>query len=68
MKMEGDVRIRMSNVEKTHGPPSKPETETGRKPYRKPEFRFELVFETMALACGKISPTQGHCRFRRRSS
>jgi hypothetical protein len=39
-----------------------------RKPYRKPEFRFEQVFETMALACGKISPTQKHCRFIRKSS
>jgi hypothetical protein len=33
----------------------------GRKPYQKPAFRFERVFETMALSCGKISPTQGHC-------
>jgi hypothetical protein len=28
-----------------------------KKPYRKPEFRYERVFETMALACGK---TPGH--------
>lgn len=26
---------------------------TGRKPYNKPEFRFEKTFETMALACLK---------------
>jgi hypothetical protein len=39
-----------------------------RKPYRKPEFRFERVFETMALACGKVSPTQKHCQFIRKSS
>jgi len=26
---------------------------TGRKPYHKPEFRFEKTFETMALACLK---------------
>lgn len=25
-----------------------------KKPYRKPEFRYERVFETMALACGKL--------------
>jgi len=25
----------------------------GKKPYSKPEFRYERVFETMALACGK---------------
>lgn len=38
------------------------------KPYERPTFRFERVFETMALACGKISPTQSHCRFNRKSS
>ena len=26
-----------------------------KKPYEKPEFRYERVFETMALACGKVS-------------
>jgi len=39
-----------------------------RKPYQKPAFRFERVFETMALACGKIAPTQKHCQFVRKSS
>ena len=39
-----------------------------RKPYHQPAFRFERVFETMALACGKISPTQAHCTFNRKSS
>ena len=39
-----------------------------RKPYQKPTFRFERVFETMALACGKIAPTQKHCQFVRKSS
>lgn len=24
-----------------------------KKPYKKPEFRYERVFETMALACAK---------------
>jgi len=38
------------------------------RPYQVPAFRFERVFETMALACGKISPTQSHCRFNRKSS
>jgi hypothetical protein len=32
-----------------------------RKPYRKPSFRCEQVFETMALVCGKISPTSSAC-------
>jgi len=39
-----------------------------KKPYEKPSFRFERVFETMALACGKISLTQKHCQFNRKSS
>ena len=42
--------------------------EPGKKPYKKPEFRFEKVFETMALACGKIAVTQQNCRGRRRRS
>jgi hypothetical protein len=32
-----------------------------RKPYRKPSFRFEQVFETMALQCGKIAGTSAAC-------
>jgi hypothetical protein len=34
----------------------------GRKPYQKPAFRFERVFETMALSCGKVNTTQLQCR------
>jgi hypothetical protein len=40
----------------------------GKKPYQKPEFRHERVFETMALSCGKVSPTEFQCRFNRKSS
>jgi hypothetical protein len=40
----------------------------GRRPYKKPDFQHEKVFETMALACGKLSPTQAQCRFNRRNS
>lgn len=32
-----------------------------KRPYQKPAFRYERVFETMALACGKIQPTQQPC-------
>jgi hypothetical protein len=39
-----------------------------RKAYEKPAFRHERVFETMALSCGKVHPTQGQCRFNRKSS
>jgi len=39
-----------------------------RKPYQKPEVRHERVFETMALACGKTSPSSGQCRANRKAS
>jgi len=41
---------------------------SAKKPYVKPEFRYERAFETMALACGKIRGTQPLCRFNRKSS
>jgi hypothetical protein len=40
----------------------------GKKPYRKPAFRFERVFETMALSCGKAFSTQQNCRGNRKLS
>jgi hypothetical protein len=39
-----------------------------KKVYQKPAFQHERVFETMALACGKLSPTQFQCRFNRKNS
>jgi hypothetical protein len=39
-----------------------------KKPYVKPEFRYERAFETMALACGKLRASQALCRFNRKSS
>jgi hypothetical protein len=39
-----------------------------KKPYQKPGFRFERVFETMALACGKINAVEAQCRFNRKNS
>jgi hypothetical protein len=35
--------------------------ERTRKPYTKPAFRFEHVFVTSALGCGKADPTQTLC-------
>jgi hypothetical protein len=43
-------------------------TTKSKRPYSKPSFQHEKVFETMALACGKLSPTQAQCRFNRRNS
>jgi hypothetical protein len=39
-----------------------------KKPYLKPAFRHEKVFETMALACGKMQATQASCRTNRKNS
>ena len=45
------------------------ETQSGRKnPYQKPAMRFERVFETQALTCGKVNPTQGSCHASRKNS
>jgi hypothetical protein len=52
-------------------PPTNSATGTASKPkrpYVKPAFQHEKVFETMALACGKLGPTQAQCRFNRRNS
>jgi hypothetical protein len=39
-----------------------------KKPYKKPSFQYERVFETMALSCGKVNFTQQQCRFNRKNS
>jgi hypothetical protein len=38
-----------------------------KKPYSKPVFRFERVFETSAMACGKTA-TQANCAHAVKSS
>lgn len=49
-------------------PNPEPRTPAPKAPYVKPAFRFERVFETMALACGKIDNTQGSCHSNRKNS
>lgn len=39
-----------------------------KKVYQKPAFRSERVFETMALACGKVIPSSSSCKFNRKAS
>jgi len=41
---------------------------SAKKPYGKPTYRFERVFETMALSCGKVGPVEFQCRFNRKNS
>ena len=52
-------------MDREHGKPTTPDglrpPGIAKLPYQKPAFRYERVFETMALACGKINPTQGQC-------
>lgn len=56
----------MGEKQKRAGAPSK--GKQGRRPYHTPTFRSEKVFETMALACGKISTTQTICKLNRKNS
>jgi hypothetical protein len=39
-----------------------------KKPYQKPARRREKVFETTALACGKVQTTQSSCHSNRKNS
>jgi len=59
----------MSQQEETDKTADRPEEQAiKRKRYQKPEFRFEQVFETRALACGKVSATQGQCAHNQKTS
>jgi hypothetical protein len=39
-----------------------------KKSYTKPGFRFERVFETQALSCGKVHSHTGQCKTNRKAS
>ncbi|HEY3971391.1 MAG TPA: hypothetical protein VGM18_00215 [Candidatus Sulfotelmatobacter sp.] len=39
-----------------------------KKPYLKPAFRYEPVFVTSALTCGKLAGTSAHCNIIRKVS
>ncbi|MGC1373932.1 MAG: hypothetical protein WA824_17490 [Candidatus Sulfotelmatobacter sp.] len=54
--------------ENTVGGSTVEKTAAAKKPYQEPAFRHERVFETMALACGKIEPTYRNCMFNRQAS
>ena len=60
----------MSGTEK-RVPGSETATEAkprARKPYTRPTFVREQLFETMALACGKINGTIAQCRLNKKNS
>lgn len=61
----------MSESRENQREPSEDRSEEPRaqkKPYQKPSFRFERVFETSALSCGKIHATQSGCLRNRKLS
>jgi len=59
----------MSQPESTNQPSSPPGTEpTAKKPYHKPAVRYERVFETSALTCGKVQTSQAGCHQVRKTS
>ena len=39
-----------------------------RRPYQRPSFRCERVFETTALSCGKVAGVQSTCVAQRKTS
>jgi len=46
-----------------------PRTPIAKKPYEKPSFRYEEVFVTTALTCGKMTgSTQGTCSLNPKAS
>lgn len=59
----------MSQSKKTGQPKSPVDVKPKlKKQYVKPEVRYERVFETMALTCGKMHTTEGSCHFVRKNS
>jgi hypothetical protein len=54
--------------------PARPEDEPlsqkkqTKRSYTKPAFRFERVFETQALSCGKAHSHRGQCKTNPKSS
>ena len=51
-----------------HTPSERKATDAAKKPYVKPSFKHEQIFETMALSCGKIQTTQAPCHSNRKNS
>jgi hypothetical protein len=39
-----------------------------KKVYQKPAFRYEQVFETQALSCGKVHTIQHQCQHSKKTS
>ena len=62
-----EVQVAAFDPENGPGPSSKKEENpVPKKTYEKPSFRWEKVFETQALTCGKVTFPQ--CRANRKTS
>jgi hypothetical protein len=58
-----------TNPDRTAATEKTPEQSAkAKKPYQKPSFQQERVFETMALSCGKVQVHDHQCRFNRKNS
>ena len=49
-------------------PPQPGNAGKDKKLYQKPAFRYERVFETLALSCGKLAATQNQCHSSKKTS
>jgi hypothetical protein len=59
----------MSDNQATREQPQQPGNAGKKKKlYQKPAFRYERVFETQALSCGKLIVTQGLCQVQQKTS
>jgi hypothetical protein len=59
----------MNQPEEMNRRSAAPDTERSpKKPYTKPAVRYEKVFETSALTCGKVQTTQAGCHSNRKTS
>ena len=67
-----DPEQEKKETEEANKPQSAPEPKAEepkkKRPYVKPSFEHERVFETNALACGKVGTTQETCRNNRKAS
>ncbi len=55
MAMRQEQEPRLTELKGSQTQPAK------KKPYQKPAFRYERVFETSALSCGKTPGSGGGC-------
>jgi hypothetical protein len=64
---EGNVLMANGNPVRPEGKGRTQEKQV-KKPYTKPAFRFEKVFETQALSCGKVIGSGANCVHHKKAS